>query len=231
MPPTKACPPVGITRVVSTPTVVVLPAPLGPRSPKTSPVPTRRFSSSTARKSVPEVRLGQTDRLDDRRPPSGRRAVERRRGGRGRHGSICTVPGTTLSARPGRCSASASSASVRSVLGQDLVQLLAGLLDHGDATLDLRLLACARQLLGRAHELAHAEAERADLVVGLAVGLPGECGLLGLGPPGVGQRVGAAAIDLRRTGPCPRPRASGGAGRPTRGWGARGRRSSPPGGA
>ena len=41
------------TRVVSTPTVVVLPAPFGPSSPKTSPVPTLRLSSSTARKSVP----------------------------------------------------------------------------------------------------------------------------------------------------------------------------------
>ncbi len=53
MPPTVALPPVGITRVVSTPTVVVFPAPFGPRSPNTSPVSTLRFSSSTARKSVP----------------------------------------------------------------------------------------------------------------------------------------------------------------------------------
>ena len=43
----------GITLVVSTPTVVVFPAPLGPSSPKTSPMPTRRLSPSTARKSVP----------------------------------------------------------------------------------------------------------------------------------------------------------------------------------
>ena len=53
MPPTNALPLVGMTRVVSTPTVVVLPAPFGPSSPKTSPVPTWRFNSSTARKSVP----------------------------------------------------------------------------------------------------------------------------------------------------------------------------------
>ena len=53
MPPTNADPDVGITRVVSIPAVVVLPAPLGPSSPKISPPATVRFSSSTARKSVP----------------------------------------------------------------------------------------------------------------------------------------------------------------------------------
>ena len=35
----QGLPPVGMTRVVSTPTVVVLPAPFGPSRPKTSPVP------------------------------------------------------------------------------------------------------------------------------------------------------------------------------------------------
>ena len=38
MPPTMALPLVGITRVVSIPTVVVLPAPFGPSRPKISPV-------------------------------------------------------------------------------------------------------------------------------------------------------------------------------------------------
>ena len=37
MPATIALPPVGMTRVVSMPAVVVLPAPLGPSSPKISP--------------------------------------------------------------------------------------------------------------------------------------------------------------------------------------------------
>ena len=37
MPPTSAAPPLGRTLVVSMPTVVVLPAPLGPSRPKTSP--------------------------------------------------------------------------------------------------------------------------------------------------------------------------------------------------
>src|ERR1700722_6712479 len=70
----------------------------------------------------------------------------------------------------------------RSVLGQDLVQLLAGLLNHADAPLDLRLLTGAGQLLGGAHELPHAQAECAYLVVGLGAFLPGELGFLGLGP-------------------------------------------------
>src|SRR5262245_51908708 len=48
MPPTKARPLVGITRVVSMPAVVVFPAPLGPRRPKISPWCTSRSSSSTA---------------------------------------------------------------------------------------------------------------------------------------------------------------------------------------
>ena len=47
MPPTHASPEVGITRVVSMPTVVVLPAPFGPSSPKTSPLCTERSSDST----------------------------------------------------------------------------------------------------------------------------------------------------------------------------------------
>src|SRR6185437_4789517 len=47
-PATCATPPVGITRVVSTPIVVVLPAPLGPMSPKNSPSLTTRSSPSSA---------------------------------------------------------------------------------------------------------------------------------------------------------------------------------------
>jgi hypothetical protein len=48
IPPTKARPLVGITRVVSMPAVVVLPAPFGPSNPKISPWWTARSSSSTA---------------------------------------------------------------------------------------------------------------------------------------------------------------------------------------
>src|SRR4051812_26156374 len=48
MPPTMALPLVGITRVVSIPAVVVLPAPLGPSRPKISPRCTDRSSESTA---------------------------------------------------------------------------------------------------------------------------------------------------------------------------------------
>ena len=53
MPPTHASPDVGMTRVVSMPTVVVLPAPLGPSSPKISPLCTARSRSPTARTSPP----------------------------------------------------------------------------------------------------------------------------------------------------------------------------------
>ena len=85
MPPTSARPSVGMTRVVSMPTVVVLPAPFGPSSPKISPRWTRRLRFSTAR-SGPAAAvedLGQTLGDDDvavgveracpwaaRRPPS-----------------------------------------------------------------------------------------------------------------------------------------------------------------
>src|SRR3954447_23831308 len=48
IPPTLADPLVGTTRVVSIPTVVVLPAPLGPRRPKISPRPTERSRPFTA---------------------------------------------------------------------------------------------------------------------------------------------------------------------------------------
>ena len=47
-PPTIARPPVGLTRVVSIPTVVVLPAPFGPSSPNTSPGATANVIPSTA---------------------------------------------------------------------------------------------------------------------------------------------------------------------------------------
>jgi len=47
-PVTRAVPDVGSTRVVSTPIVVVLPAPFGPSRPKTSPRATTNDSSSTA---------------------------------------------------------------------------------------------------------------------------------------------------------------------------------------
>ena len=47
-PATHAEPAVGMTRVVSMPMVVVLPAPFGPSRPKISPRPTSRSSDSTA---------------------------------------------------------------------------------------------------------------------------------------------------------------------------------------
>jgi hypothetical protein len=47
-PSTRACPPVGRTRVVRMPMVVVFPAPFGPSIPKNSPRPTRRSSPSSA---------------------------------------------------------------------------------------------------------------------------------------------------------------------------------------
>src|SRR3984893_2098632 len=53
MPPTKAVPDVGMTRVVSMPAVVVLPAPLGPSKPKISPGCTVKLRAATALKSVP----------------------------------------------------------------------------------------------------------------------------------------------------------------------------------
>jgi hypothetical protein len=53
MPATVAVPDEGMTRVVSMPAVVVLPAPLGPSSPKISPAYTERLRSSTALKSAP----------------------------------------------------------------------------------------------------------------------------------------------------------------------------------
>src|SRR6476620_2268211 len=76
-PPTSAEPDVGTTRVVSMPTVVVLPAPLGPRSPKISPSYTERSRPSTAvtppgytlRK--PSVRITASDVVT--RPPVRRR--------------------------------------------------------------------------------------------------------------------------------------------------------------
>src|ERR1700733_10162539 len=100
----------------------------------------------------PRIGLGETEGLDDGGPVSGPRTIERRGGGGRGHGSCCTVSGSSLSGLSPRAA---------SVLGQDLVQLLAGLLDHADAALDLRRLAVAGQLLRRAHELPHAEAERA----------------------------------------------------------------------
>ena len=47
-PSTITWPPVGRTRVVIVPIVVVLPAPLGPRSPKTSPSCTWKLTPATA---------------------------------------------------------------------------------------------------------------------------------------------------------------------------------------
>ena len=48
MPSTRTVPPVGRTRVVIIPMVVVLPAPLGPSRPNTSPRPTVKLIPATA---------------------------------------------------------------------------------------------------------------------------------------------------------------------------------------
>src|SRR5437588_575515 len=66
-PPTTAPPAVGTTRVVSMPTVVVLPAPLGPSRPKISPWPMDRSRRATG--GSPTSRSG-----SGRRPTSPRRA-------------------------------------------------------------------------------------------------------------------------------------------------------------
>src|ERR1700722_3423023 len=118
----------------------------------------------------PRIGLGETKGLDDGCPVSGRGTFERRGGGGRGHGYCCTVSGGSLSGL---------SPSRASVLGQDLVQLLASLLNHADTALDLRLLAVAGQLLRRAHELPYAEAQRAHPVVGLAGLLPGQLCLFG----------------------------------------------------
>ena len=69
--PSRALPEVGITRVVSIPAVVVLPAPLGPRRPKISPARDRQVEPVDGREVGARVDLGQVDGADDRR----RRAV------------------------------------------------------------------------------------------------------------------------------------------------------------
>src|SRR5664280_2491135 len=78
IPPTKAWPAVGTTRVVSMPAVVVLPAPLGPSRPKISPWATSRSRHSTAGTSDPGVDLGQPHGADD--------GAADQAGGRGRRG-------------------------------------------------------------------------------------------------------------------------------------------------
>src|SRR5215813_1684461 len=60
-PATSAPPEVGLVRVQSMLIVVVLPAPLGPRKPKTSPVPTSKLTPLTASKSPKDLRRSLTE--------------------------------------------------------------------------------------------------------------------------------------------------------------------------
>ena len=90
MPPTKAWPEVGITRVVSMPAVVVLPAPFGPSSPKISPGSTVRSSPSTARRSDPAYTLVSPTVRMTALPAAGLSAVGV--GDGGGHGSPATLP-------------------------------------------------------------------------------------------------------------------------------------------
>src|SRR3954471_20963784 len=59
-PATSACPAVGLVSVHSMLIVVVFPAPLGPRKPKTSPVPTSKLTAFTASKSPNDLRSSLT---------------------------------------------------------------------------------------------------------------------------------------------------------------------------
>src|SRR6201992_912859 len=60
-PATSADPSLGLVSVQSMLIVVVLPAPLGPRKPKTSPVPTSKFTPLTASKSPKRLRRSVTE--------------------------------------------------------------------------------------------------------------------------------------------------------------------------
>ena len=59
-PMTRAVPAVGISSVVSILTIVVLPAPLGPSKPNSSPAATSNERSSTARTSLARRRMTPT---------------------------------------------------------------------------------------------------------------------------------------------------------------------------
>src|ERR1700761_600693 len=74
-PATSACPALGLVRVQSMLIVVVLPAPLGPRKPKTSPVPTSKPTPLTASKSPNDLRRSFTEIASE-----GIGSGERRRG-------------------------------------------------------------------------------------------------------------------------------------------------------
>ena len=65
-------PGVGMTRVVSMPAVVVLPAPLGPSSPKISPRVHDQVQVVDGLEVGAGVDLGQADGADDRLPGGGR---------------------------------------------------------------------------------------------------------------------------------------------------------------
>src|SRR5438309_1465899 len=66
-PPINACPPVGSTRVVRMPMVVVLPAPLGPSKPKNSPLGTAKslYAAGVAVREVSDF-TGAAEILDGR---------------------------------------------------------------------------------------------------------------------------------------------------------------------
>src|SRR6201996_2387922 len=66
-PATLASPPLGLVSVQSMLIVVVLPAPLGPRKPKTSPVATSKFTPLTASRSPKDLRRSLTEIASIRR--------------------------------------------------------------------------------------------------------------------------------------------------------------------
>ena len=112
MPPTSARPLVGITRVVSMPAVVVLPAPFGPSRPKISPRCTVR-SSVVDRLDVARVDLGELlgpDHLVGRSVPVGRWALGLQGTGHATSVSPGVVAGVGGGGGVGRCGSAAGRA-------------------------------------------------------------------------------------------------------------------------
>src|SRR6185437_1602464 len=184
-PPTTACPDVGTTRVVSIPAVVVLPAPLGPRSPKIAPAPTDRLRLSTARKSAPAYTLVRSAVSMMPVPALGAVAVS---------GAAVTMLRRLQPARPG------PTRPDRSPLGEDLVEVLAGPVDDLQSPRHLLRLAGHRQLPGGHPDLHHRHLQGPGLVGTLTGERPG--GPLGGGlrfvPAGVGELVGLGAVGRLR---------------------------------
>src|SRR5580704_12751774 len=94
---------------------------------------------------------------------------------------------------------SAQYRAFRSILGQNLVQLLTRSLDDGDAAVDLRGLSGTCHLLGGAGQSSECFSERADFFVGLAGGPQRFFVLFRFGAAFVRQGVSPASIDVRRT--------------------------------